>query len=73
MSRKLLIFFGIERILFRKLLANDLSMIERRSNRNFARARKSAEHREGLLALRESRLPKYHEIQYMNELRESLQ
>tara|TARA_Y100000994_G_scaffold159980_1_gene131166 strand:+ start:18157 stop:18996 length:840 start_codon:yes stop_codon:yes gene_type:complete len=64
---------NIKLMLMEDLLATDLSMIERRSNHNFARARKSAEHREGLLALRESRSPKYHEIQYMNQLRESLQ
>lgn len=58
----------IKRMMMEDLLSTDLSTIERRSGGNFAAARKTAEHREALLALRDRRPPKYHETEYMAEL-----
>ncbi len=42
-------------MLMEDLLTNDLSTIDRRSSKNFADARKTAEHREALYAIREKR------------------
>jgi enoyl-CoA hydratase/carnithine racemase len=58
----------IKRMIMEDLLSSDLSTIERRSSKNFADARKTAEHREALLALREKRPPRYHDVEYMAEL-----
>lgn len=58
----------IKRQLMEDLLATDLSMVKRRSDENFAAARKTPEHREGLYALRERRAPRYHDEAYMAEL-----
>ena len=58
----------IKRQLMEDLLATDLSMVQRRSNENFAEARKTPEHREALYALRERRAPKYHDPEYMAEM-----
>ena len=59
---------NIKRMMMEDLLASDLSTIERRSGGNFSAARKTSEHREALLALREKRPPRYHDDQYMAEL-----
>jgi enoyl-CoA hydratase/carnithine racemase len=58
----------IKRMMMEDLLATDLSAIKRRSGDNFSAARKTAEHREALLALREKRPPRYHDNDYMAEL-----
>ena len=58
----------IKRQLMEDLLATDLSMVQRRSNENFAEARKTPEHREALYALRERRAPRYHDEAYMAEM-----
>jgi hypothetical protein len=50
------------------LLSTDLTTIDRRSSLNFAEARKTAEHREALYALRERRDPRYHDEAYMADL-----
>ncbi len=60
----------IKRMMMEDLLANDLTIVERRSSKNFADARKTAEHREALLALREKRDPRFHDEAYMAELTE---
>lgn len=60
----------IKRMIMEDLLANDLTIVERRSTKNFADARKTAEHREALLALREKRDPRFHDEAYMAELTE---
>lgn len=62
----------IKRMMMEDLLATDLSTIERRSTENFAAGRKSPEHREALLALREKRPPRYHDDAYMAEVRAGL-
>jgi enoyl-CoA hydratase/carnithine racemase len=62
----------IKRMIMEDLLTSDLSTIERRSTTNFAEARKTAEHREALLALREKRPPRYHDVEYMAELAEKV-
>ena len=59
---------NIKRMMMEDLLASDLSTIERRSGGNFSAARKTAEHREALLALREKRPARYHDDEYMAEL-----
>ncbi len=58
----------IKRMLFEDMLATDLTTIERRSGENFAAARKTAEHREALYAIREKRAPRYHDVSYMEDL-----
>lgn len=58
----------IKRMLFEDMLATDLTTIERRSSENFAAARKTAEHREALYAIREKRAPRYHDVAYMEDL-----
>ena len=58
----------IKRMMMEDLLASDLSTIERRSGVNFSQSRKTAQHREALLALREKRPPRYHDNEYMAEL-----
>ena len=60
----------IKRMLMEDLLTNDLSTIDRRSSKNFADARKTAEHREALYAIREKRAPRYHDVDYMQDLTE---
>jgi enoyl-CoA hydratase/carnithine racemase len=62
----------IKRMLMEDLLSADLTTVERRSTKNFADARKTAEHREALLALREKRDPRYHDEAYMAELTEKV-
>jgi len=63
---------GIKRQMMEDLLSTDLSIIERRSSEQFSASRKTAEHREALLALREKRAPRYHDAGYMADLRERL-
>ncbi|MEX2229908.1 MAG: enoyl-CoA hydratase-related protein [Dehalococcoidia bacterium] len=63
----------IKRMLMEDLVAGDLSTVERRSSTNFAASRKTAEHREALLALREKRPARYHDEQYMAELAAGLE
>jgi 2-(1,2-epoxy-1,2-dihydrophenyl)acetyl-CoA isomerase len=58
----------IKRQLMEDLLATDLSMVQRRSEENFAEARKTPEHREALYALRERRAPRYHDPEYMAQM-----
>ncbi|TAJ16874.1 MAG: enoyl-CoA hydratase/isomerase family protein [Dehalococcoidia bacterium] len=58
----------IKRMLMEDLLSTDLTTIDRRSSVNFADARRTAEHREALYALRERRDPRYHDEAYMAEL-----
>jgi enoyl-CoA hydratase/carnithine racemase len=58
----------IKRMMMEDLLASDLSTIERRSGGNFSESRKTVQHREALLALREKRPPRYHDNEYMAEL-----
>jgi enoyl-CoA hydratase/carnithine racemase len=58
----------IKRMIMEDLLASDLSTIERRSSGNFSEARKTSQHREALLALREKRPPRFHDNEYMAEL-----
>ncbi|MDA1002270.1 MAG: enoyl-CoA hydratase-related protein [Chloroflexi bacterium] len=58
----------IKRMLMEDLVSADLSSVDRRSSVNFAASRKTAEHREALLALREKRPPRYHDDAYMAEL-----
>jgi enoyl-CoA hydratase/carnithine racemase len=62
----------IKRMMMEDLLSTDLSTIERRSGENFAAGRKSAEHREALLALKEKRPPRYHDAEYMAEVEAGL-
>jgi hypothetical protein len=54
------------------LIASDFSTIERRSGENFSASRKTSEHREALLALREKRPPRYHDDEYMAKLASEL-
>jgi len=63
----------IKRMLMEDLVAGDLSTVERRSSTNFAASRRTAEHREALLALREKRPARYHDEQYMAELAAGLE
>ena len=58
----------IKRMVMEDLLTDDLSTIDRRSSKNFVDARKTAEHREALYALRERRDPRYHDEAYMADL-----
>ena len=58
----------IKRMVMEDLLTDDLSTIDRRSSKNFADARKTAEHREALYALRDRRDPRYHDKAYMADL-----
>lgn len=58
----------IKRMLMEDLLSADLTTIDRRSSVNFSEARKTAEHREALYALRERRAPRYHDEAYMADL-----
>ncbi|MGE3961359.1 MAG: enoyl-CoA hydratase/isomerase family protein [Dehalococcoidia bacterium] len=62
----------IKRHLWEDLLSTDLSTIEKRSSENFADARKTAEHREALYAIRDRRPPRYHDEEYMAELAEKV-
>ncbi len=58
----------IKRMIMEDLVSTDLSTIERRSGGNFSEARRTVEHREALLALREKRPSRYHDAEYMGEL-----
>ncbi|MCK9496448.1 MAG: enoyl-CoA hydratase-related protein [Dehalococcoidia bacterium] len=58
----------IKRQLMEDFLTTDLTTIQRRSNENFAAARKTPEHREALYALRDRRPPRYHDEAYMLDL-----
>lgn len=58
----------IKRMLMEDLLSTDLSTVRRRSIERFAASRTSPEHREGLLAFREKRAPRYHDEEYMADL-----
>lgn len=62
----------IKRMVMEDLLATDLSTIERRSVQEFAAARLSVEHREGLRAFREKRPPRFHDRDYMSDLAASV-
>jgi enoyl-CoA hydratase/carnithine racemase len=64
---------NIKRELMEDMLSSDLSLIERRSGERFSESRKTAEHREALLALRDRRPPKYHDVPYMDDLRGRLE
>src|SRR5690606_40663909 len=59
---------GVQTCALPIFLATDLSMVQRRSNENFADARKTPEHREALYALRERRAPRYHDPEYMADM-----
>lgn len=59
---------AIKRMLMEDLLTSDLTLVQRRSDANFAAARATAEHREALYALREKRPPRYHDREYMEDL-----
>src|SRR3546814_11751122 len=50
----------IKRQLMEDLLPTDLTTVQRRSNENFAAARKTPAHREALYALRNRRPPPHH-------------
>ena len=58
----------IKRQLMEDMLTADLTTVQRRSNENFAAARKTPEHREALYALRERRPPRYHDPEYMADM-----
>lgn len=58
----------IKRMLWDDLAATDVASVWRKSSENFANARKTPEHREALLALREKRKPKFHDTEYMEDL-----
>ncbi|MDA0352708.1 MAG: enoyl-CoA hydratase-related protein [Chloroflexi bacterium] len=58
----------IKRMMMEDLLSTDLTTIERRSSENFGTGRKSPEHREALLALKEKRPPRYQDVEYMAEI-----
>jgi enoyl-CoA hydratase/carnithine racemase len=62
----------IKRMLWDDLAATDVSSVWRRSGENFANARKTPEHREALLALREKRKPNFHDVKYMEDLEEKI-
>ena len=62
----------IKRMMMEDMLTTDLSTVMRRSDDNFATGRKTAEHREALLALGEKRSARFHDAAHMAEVAASL-
>ena len=62
----------IKRMVFEDLLAGDYSAIDRRSEEEFAAARRSPEHREALGALAQRRPPRYHDPEHMASVAERM-
>ena len=60
--------FTIKEMVFQDMVATSFQEVANRSIDNFADARKSAEHREALLALLEKRKPKFHDIEHMKKI-----
>tara|TARA_Y100001960_G_C14740949_1_gene862992 strand:- start:1608 stop:2285 length:678 start_codon:yes stop_codon:yes gene_type:complete len=59
--------YTIKEMVFQDMVATSFQEVANRSIDNFADARKSAEHREALLALLEKRKPKFHDIEHMKK------
>ncbi len=62
----------IKRMVFDDLLASDFAAIDERSERSFAEARRSPEHREALRALAQKREPRFHDAEHMAEVIERM-
>lgn len=60
----------IKRTIFDDMKLTEMDQAEVRSTRLFGEARKTAVHREALLALREKRPPKYHDAEHMAKVEE---
>ncbi len=60
--------YTIKEMVFQDMVATSFQEVANRSIDNFADARKSAEHREALLALLEKRKPKFHDIEHMKKI-----
>ena len=58
----------IKQMIWADLRSSGDDGIWRRSSEHFAASRKTAEHREALLAFRQKRPPKFHDAGYMEEL-----
>ena len=62
----------IKRLIWDDVVANDVASVWRKSSETFARARTTTEHREALLALKDKRVAKFHDNEYMAELAERI-
>ncbi|MGK2966292.1 MAG: enoyl-CoA hydratase/isomerase family protein [Tepidiformaceae bacterium] len=62
----------IKREIYDDLVMPDMLAAEKRSTHEFMEARKTAEHREALLALREKRAARFHDAEHMEEVRRSI-
>jgi hypothetical protein len=56
---------------FQDMSTSDIKEIATRSIDNFSSARKSIEHKEALLALRDKRKPKFHDQEHMKKIKKS--
>jgi enoyl-CoA hydratase/carnithine racemase len=59
---------SIKRMVWDDLASTDVSSVWRRSSERFAAARKTVQHREALLAMKEKRDSRFHDESYMSEL-----
>ncbi|MBH51938.1 MAG: hypothetical protein CL785_02135 [Chloroflexi bacterium] len=63
---------NIKRMIWDDLGAVDVASVWRKSGDNFSKARQTPEHREALLALKDKRKSKFHDVEYMQELAEKV-
>ncbi|MAQ57871.1 MAG: enoyl-CoA hydratase [Chloroflexi bacterium] len=59
---------NIKRMIWDDLASTDVASVWRRSSERFAAARKTVQHREALLAMKEKRDSRFHDESYMSEL-----
>jgi enoyl-CoA hydratase/carnithine racemase len=62
----------IKRMIWDDLAAIDVASVWRKSSDKFAESRKTPEHREALLALKDKRKSNFHDTKYMEELAEKI-